>query len=63
MPQTNYWNFYPFSMTAEEAWKYYKDSVNDSHLIDMFVAQYSSVINCTNCNNSTTQYDPFCVCS
>jgi len=34
-------------MTAEEAWKYYKDSVNDSHLIDMFVAQYSSVINCT----------------
>lgn len=52
-------NFCLTAKSATEAWKQYKEAIDDSQLIELFVGQFSSVIKCTVCNNASTCFDPF----
>ncbi|XP_017490901.1 PREDICTED: ubiquitin carboxyl-terminal hydrolase 2-like [Rhagoletis zephyria] len=45
--------------SSQEAWNLYRDRIDDSKLIELFVGQFSSVIKCTDCHNESTCWDPF----
>ena len=45
--------------SSQEAWNQYRERIDDSKLIELFVGQFSSVIKCTDCGNESTCWDPF----
>ena len=45
--------------SSQEAWNSYRERIDDSKLIELFVGQFSSVIKCTECHNESTCWDPF----
>lgn len=45
--------------SSQEAWNQYRERIDDSKLIELFVGQFSSVIKCTICGNESTCWDPF----
>ena len=45
--------------TAEEAWRQYRDVVDDSPLVDLVVGQLCSTIVCSQCGNESHCWDPF----
>lgn len=45
--------------SSQEAWNSYRERIDDSKLIELFVGQFSSVIKCTDCGNESTCWDPF----
>lgn len=45
--------------SSQEAWNQYRDRLDDSKLIELFVGQFSSVIQCSDCRNESSCWDPF----
>lgn len=45
--------------TADEAWRQYRDIVDDSPLVDIVVGQLCSTIVCGQCQNKSYCWDPF----
>lgn len=45
--------------TADEAWRQYRDIVDDSPLVDLVVGQLCSTIICSQCHNKSHCWDPF----
>lgn len=45
--------------TADEAWRQYRDIVDDSPLVDLVVGQLCSTIICGQCQNKSYCWDPF----
>ena len=46
------------SEQAMEAWKRYIRR-DDSHLVDLFVGQLKSTLQCTHCNHESVTFEPF----
>ncbi|KAG9509775.1 Ubiquitin carboxyl-terminal hydrolase 2, partial [Fragariocoptes setiger] len=45
--------------SADEAWRSYRRRVDDSALVDLFVGQLRSTIECSECSNRSHCWDPF----